>query len=360
MPLAILRLAGSPWRVSEAVNMMDVKRDYPVTRMRAYSLTPALAALGYPFLLNLFHFVVGPPGTQLSAPAIATASIVFGLALAIPALGVVFAIRTDAVTVARRLAYASVATPTMYVFLGVLQTMAGSPLPDEVVWCMLWLAAGIWVWRRLRSPATHLPKPSVARWRVTHGAMGAIILLYVGFHIINHLFGLMGPEAHAALMNLGRRVYRAPLIEPLLVALMLCQVASGLYLARRWSASALDFQKTFQVASGFYLSIFILGHMNSVFLYARTVRGIPTDWAFATGAPTGLIHDAWNIRLVPHYLLGVFFVLAHLSSGLRAVMIAHGVDRRMADRVWLGLTSVSAVISIAIIAGMCGGRIAAH
>lgn len=45
-----------------------------------------------------------------------------------------------------------------------------------------------------------------------------------------------------------------------------------------------------------YLSLFILGHMNSVFIYARSFLGIPTDWNFALRAPSGLIHDAWNIR----------------------------------------------------------------
>ena len=29
--------------------------------------------------------------------------------------------------------------------------------------------------------------------------------------------------------------------------------------------------------------------------------GIDTGWDFATGAPTGLVKDPRNIRLVPHY-----------------------------------------------------------
>ena len=32
--------------------------------------------------------------------------------------------------------------------------------------------------------------------------------------------------------------------------------------------------------------------MNSVFIYARSFLGIPTDWNFAIGAPTGLIHES--------------------------------------------------------------------
>jgi hypothetical protein len=97
--------------------------------------------------------------------------------------------------------------------------------------------------------------------------------------------------------------------------------------------------------------------MNSVFIYARSVLRIPTDWNFAIGAPAGLIHDAWNIRLLPHYALGVFFVLSHIASGLRAVLIAHGLARRHADPLWGLGVALSAIVAAAIIAGMCGLRI---
>ena len=96
---------------------------------------------------------------------------------------------------------------------------------------------------------------------------------------------------------------------------------------------------------------------HELFIYARSFLGIPTDWNFAIGAPTGVIHDAWNIRLLPHYALGAFFVLSHLASGLRVVLIAHGVDRRAANRLWGAGVALSALVSAAIIAGMCGVRI---
>lgn len=343
--------------LSATIGPRDGERDSPTKRARAFALIPALAAIGYPFLLDAFHGVVGAPGTPSSPSTIVAAAALLACILAVPALGLVFATRKHGGTSARRLAYACVAAPTIYVFLGVVQSMAGSILSDELVWCLLWFGAACWVWSGSHASAAAHPAPAVARWRIAHGISGAIILLYVGFHILNHLFGLIGPDAHATVMDLGRKVYRAPVIEPLLVALLLFQVASGLYLAWRWSVSALDFHKTFQIASGFYLSVFILGHMNSVFLYARTYLGIATGWAFATGAPTGLIHDAWNIRLLPHYLLGVFFVLAHLNSGLRVVLIAHGTDRTMADRIWIAGAAASAAVASAIIVGMCGGRI---
>ncbi len=222
---------------------------------------------------------------------------------------------------------------------------------------MIWLAIAIW--SQVTGNRAVIAAPAIGRWRVVHGVTAAILGLYVLFHITNHLFGLIGPDAHAAIMRIGRLVYRSSVGEPLLVAAMLFQIGTGLYLAWHWSAAPQGLHRTFQVASGAYLSLFILGHMNSVFIYARSFLDIPTDWNFAIGAPTGLIHDAWNIRLLPHYALGVFFVLSHIASGLRVVLIAHNVARRQANIFWTAAVAFSAIVAAAIIAGMSGVRIGA-
>jgi hypothetical protein len=321
------------------------------------ALVPAAAAICYPFLLSAFHAIVGTEAVSPPPLAIAEATFILFVALCVPFLGIALACRPTSNPGSRRLAYASVVSPTLYVFLGVVQTMIKSPIPDEVVWCAIWLAIAIWS-QSARDPVA-AAVPAVGGWRVVHGVTAAVLSLFVVFHLINHLFGLIGPDAHAAVMKIGRVVYRSALGEPLLVATMLFQIGTGLFLAWRWSASTHDFQRTYQVASGAYLSAYILGHMNSVFVYARSFLGIPTDWNFATGAPTGLIHDAWNIRLLPHYALGAFFVLSHLASGLRVVLIAHGVDQRNADRLWGVCVAMSAIVAAAIIAGMTGVRIGA-
>ena len=167
-----------------------------------------------------------------------------------------------------------VAAPTLYVFLGVVQALIHSPIPDEVVWCVLWLAIAIWSQTARTLVAT---RPTVGRWRIVHGMTAAVLCLYVAFHLANHLFGLIGPDAHAAVMKIGRAVYRSRVGAPLLVAAMLFQIGTGLFLAWHWSAAPQGFHRTFQVASGTYFSLFILGHMNSIFIYARSFLSIPTD-----------------------------------------------------------------------------------
>ena len=327
----------------------------PANRCSPFALAPAAAAICYPFLLRAFHAVVGPPGAAASSAAIVGAALILALAFGVPFLGITLALRPAAKVGARRLAYASVAAPTLYVFVGVAQALVRSPVPDEIPWTAIWIALAI-ASQLVPSPVGDAA-PSVGRWRVVHGLTAALLVLYVLFHLANHLFGLAGPEAHAAVMKIGRTVYRSRVGEPVLVTAMLFQIGTGLFLAWRWSAAAQPFHRTFQIASGVYLSLFILGHMNSVFIYARRFLGIPTDWNFAIGAPTGLIHDAWNIRLLPHYALGVFFVLSHIASGLRVVLIAHGLSQRRADRLWAVATALSAMVATAIIAAMCGVRI---
>jgi len=39
---------------------------------------------------------------------------------------------------------------------------------------------------------------------------------------------------------------------------------------------------------------YLLGQMNSVFVFARLYLGVDSDWALAT-APSGLVKDAWEL-----------------------------------------------------------------
>jgi hypothetical protein len=60
--------------------------------------------------------------------------------------------------------------------------------------------------------------------------------------------------------------------------------------------------------------------------------------------------------LVPHYWLGVFFVLSHLAAGARAVMMAHGISKAFADRFMISGAIVAGILATAIMLGMCGLR----
>jgi hypothetical protein len=329
-------------------------------RRKLAGLFPAAAAMAYPFLLQAFHSVVAQPA---SAVRLALAVALLVLAFAMPLSGLAFAcwqvrgphlLQSD--LRARRLAYASIAAPPLFVLVGVAPGLVGLHVQEAALWIGLWALAGLYGWSGrglLAPPQTGQPSGT---WRVAHGAAAAVIACFVLFHLTNHLSGLAGPAVHAATMKTGRTVYRAAAVEPVLVLLLLFQVASGLRLAWRWSGLRNDAFRIFQIGSGAYLAAFILTHLNSALISARTVHKIETDWAWASGAPAGLIQDAWNIRLLPHYALGVFFIAGHLSSGLRVVMLAHGVRAPIADRIWFAGLALGTLVSATIVCALCGVR----
>ncbi len=337
-------------------------------RRKMIGLYPAATAMVYPFLLQGFHAAVSPSDGALSAVRITGAAVMLALAFALPLSGLASAYwwtrvaqPTQSDLRARRLAYAGVAVPPLFVFVGVIcgyaANLLGLQLSDVAIWIAIWLAAGLYVWSGGDQPAPERKLHPTAAWRVAHGVSAALITCYVLFHLANHLFGLLGPETHAAIMKAGRVVYRAPLIEPVLVLALLFQASSGVRLAWHWSRLRTDAYRVFQIGSGVYLAAFLLAHLNSGLIAARHVYKIETNWAWASGAPEGLIHGAWNIRLLPHYALGVFFILAHLASGLRVVMTAHHVNVATANRMWLAGLTAAALISTAIICALCGVRI---
>lgn len=332
---------------------------------RLLLFAPIAAAFAYPFLLKAFHAAVAAAGGRVSLAG----GVLLLLAIAVPLLGLMFANRLGQIEtpsagdiLAKRLALLTVAAAPLYTASGVLLYMAGDPISDITLWIVLWSGAFALAVKAMvspASPAAATPAPVSTRLRVAHGVgAAAIVLLFLAMHLVNHMAGLFGEAAHRHLMEVFRLVYRAKLLEPIVVVLFLFQVGSGVALLWAHTRQRADLFRTLQIASGAYLVFFVLGHMNSVFFYARTFANIQTDWSFATGAPVGLIKDAWNIRLFPHYLLGVFFVLSHLVLGARIVALAHGAEAARANRLTqLGLV-LAAFIAVAILLGMSGVQIA--
>jgi hypothetical protein len=338
-------------------------------KTRILMLVAPLAALIYPFTLRGFNAsvttITSAGGNGGALPWI-TAAISLLIAFAVPTIALFMAMSFAEITAptaaevrAKRVALLAVATPTIFAFVGVILYMLGDPIPDSWALVVFWAVVAVMV---ARADNETLARTTVAPvpvgLRVAHGVSAlAIVAIFLALHITNHLTGLVGPATYDAVMKVFRHVYRTELLQPVLVALFFFQIATGVYFVWRHTAAPSDRFRTFQIASGVYLAFYVLGHMNSVFVFARTYLGIDTGWGFATGAPTGLVQDAWNIRLVPHYALGVFFVLSHIAAGARVVMLNSGVRKALADRLMIGGVSAAGVIAVLIILGMCGLRL---
>jgi hypothetical protein len=322
------------------------------------------AALCYPFLLMLFHDAVSDKTGDAGAALLAAVSLLLAIVVAFVGLAATmryFAIErpTAADLNARRVALISVAAPPLYTIVGVITMLSGAPKMDTWVVTAMWLLGMAWIAKADASQPVQLTpaRPRLALI-VAHGVAAALfIVCYLGLHLSNHLFGLLGEQQHTAVMKVLRTFYRSPVVEPAILGVLLFIMVSGVMLA--WSAARnrADRFRAFQIASGVYLLVAITSHVNAVLYLARQVLKIESDWGFAIGAPVGKIHDPWSIRLLPYYLIAVFFGVSHPFAGLRVILIKHGVSRATAGRIMIGGTVFAGLLATVIILAMCGMRI---
>lgn len=346
-----------------------LRTEHLTTRFHFRWIVSPVAAMLYPFPLMAFHRFVGIAADSKGGSEFLSwlgATIALLLAFAVPLIALISATRLAAIQhptrtelYARRTAFLAVATPPLFTFTGVVLYMLGKPAAD------VWLLGAMWAVltalivtsdrsRRIEATAARYS----AKTRVAHGVVAAAILgTFLIGHIANHFVGLIGAEEHGVVMHWLRHIYRASVVEPLLLVAFAFQIVSGAAMSWRFTARANDPFRAFQIASGIYLMFFIVSHTNAVLVLARGVEHIDPGWGFAIGAPTGLIHDAWNIRLLPLYSIAVFFLLSHLASATRGVMLAHGQRKEKADMTMMIGTVLAAGAATIITLAMCGLRV---
>jgi hypothetical protein len=330
---------------------------------------PPVATLFYPAALfalyrsfGLLHEAAESGEWLLGMVAVGVSLV---LTYGIPILSFVIAYQLGAVQllspIARKTAHLAVASPPLFTLIGVGFYIAGLSNADYVLWGIVWIGASFLVFTRITrtqtgQPAEHKPdRAHSLTLRVAHG-MSALVILTVFLlpHIANHLTAIWNVDVHKAVMQELRRIYRTDIIQPLLVTLFSFQITSGLVLWRARMRVEADFFSTLQTAAGIYLAIYIVSHMMAVFVLGRMVMKGDTDFLFASGAPTGLLHDPWNVRLIPHYSLAVCALFIHLACGLRGVLLSHGISIATANTFAWPIIGFGGAIAATIILAMCG------
>jgi hypothetical protein len=326
---------------------------------------PVIGSLYYPWALRFAnHAYTEESGVTIAVTWLITAYAVPAIAFLClyGSVGVGVPAPVARPLLAGRLSCLALATPPAFTLVGVLLYLMRIEGADIAVWTVLWLAvAAISVMAGTTSTPGREPvgpaNPRLKILRTLHGITALLLLLvFLGPHLVNHLLGVFGFDTHKAVMEVLRGFYRYPLVEPVLLTVLLFQILSGLVLFTRKNPRRLDLLGALQLGSGAYLALFIPTHANSVFTLARYF-GVETDYAWAVGAPAGLLADAWNIRLLPHYSLGVFLLLAHLACGLRMVLRAHGTDHGRSNTITWCLIGLGAAIAMVVTAAMLGWRL---
>ncbi|WP_298210378.1 hypothetical protein [Acidovorax sp.] len=159
--------------------------------------------------------------------------------------------------------------------------------------------AGVWMWRG---------RPAL---RVLHRASAMALALFLAMHLLSHLVGLAGAAAHQVVLQALRGVYRQPLVEGMLLAVVMFQAGSGLTLLWRGRRQRQGAVAWVQAASGAYLSLFLLNHVAAVLL-AR-LQGVDTNLQFAAA---GLHTPPWQWFFGPYYFLAVLALCTHGGCAL--------------------------------------------
>jgi hypothetical protein len=340
-----------------------------VSLHRLLLVIPALCALAYPTLLSwlsarlvLVHGSDSPNGPIVWVSAIGSLT----LALAVMLVSFVFGLTLGSPHVARLedfrvrcVALLAFATPSLYVGFANVGGVLHAPSAVPVAWLIFWTLMAMIAVLGSRSPsaASAISPVGHRRLAIAHGVSAlAILLLFVGPHIGNHLAGFWSGSVHTEIMNAARRVYRDDIVQPILLALIGFQILSGIVLVRRKMRMPSDIFGTVQTMCGAYIGVYLLAHMTAVF--AARFADVDTNWAWLTRQNNSMLGSLSNLRLIAHYWVGPIAIVAHVACGLRAVLLQHNVSTATANRLALALITLGVVASSLIIAALLNVHIA--
>lgn len=148
------------------------------------------------------------------------------------------------------------------------------------------------------------------RIKSIHYFSGIVISIFVAFHLLNHATSILGAGQHIAVMEQLRVVYRNIFVETLLLAAVLVQIFSGLWLFNKGRKWANTFFEKLQIWSGLYLAIFFLIHLSAV-LGGRLVLHLDTNIYFGVA---GLNTFPLNLFFIPYYGLAVVSFFGHIAA----------------------------------------------
>jgi hypothetical protein len=336
---------------------------------RLWLVAPALCALAYPFLLDLLSSGLvlvhgsdapnGPivwvsvVGSLTLALAVMLVSFVFGLRLGLPDVGRPEDFR------ARCVALLAFATPSLYVGFANIAGVLRVPSLVLVAWLVFWMLMAVIILpgSRPSSAASAMSPAGYRRIAVVHGVSAlAILLLFAAPHVGNHLAGFWSGSVHTEIMNAARHIYRNEIVQPVLLALICFQIASGIVLVRRRMKMPGDVFGTVQTMCGVYIGIYFLAHMTAVF--AARYADVDTNWAWLTRPNDSMLFSLTKLRLIAHYWVGPIALIAHVACGLRWLLLQRDISPVEADRLALALITLGVVISSLIMAALLNVHIA--
>jgi succinate dehydrogenase/fumarate reductase cytochrome b subunit len=142
-----------------------------------------------------------------------------------------------------------------------------------------------------------------------HYFSGLIITLFVGLHLFNHTWSVLGADQHIEMMNSLRLIYRNFIVESVLLIAVIIQITSGLKLFLSPSKNEIALVDKLHRWTGLYLAIFLVIHLSAV-LVGRLVLNLDTNFYFGVA---GLNSFPFNLFFIPYYSLAILSFFGHVA-----------------------------------------------
>ncbi|MBB5283922.1 hypothetical protein HNQ92_002065 [Rhabdobacter roseus] len=143
-----------------------------------------------------------------------------------------------------------------------------------------------------------------------HYISGLAITIFVGLHLFNHCFSIIGAGKHIEIMIILRHFYRNICVETILFLTISIQIYSGFTLFKVNRKSAKTFFEKMHIWTGFYLALFFIIHLSAV-LVGRLLLNLDTNFYFGVA---GLNSFPLNMFFIPYYGLAIFSFFGHIAA----------------------------------------------
>ena len=249
--------------------------------------------------------------------------------------------------VVREAILAAVAAP-FYVLSGVVMGWVHLRNLHDALWYAV--LAGVAAARWLPAPKGTLAREE--RWQRLHRVSAILLVLFGVAHVGNHVAAIDSLQAHVAVQNALRIVYRQPVIETLIVIAALAQAWSGWWIVSRVRLQRSNGLRNLQVLAGAFLGMFFLSHLTGVF--SGRLQGVDTTFAWATGGSAGVLAKAASF--LPYYSLAVLAFSVHAAVAARWTLTGVLGPAR-ALKVCYGLLALSGAVTLGLLLPLCGIRL---
>jgi succinate dehydrogenase/fumarate reductase cytochrome b subunit len=191
--------------------------------------------------------------------------------------------------------------------------------------------------------------------RTFHKLNAILLVVFIFFHLANHLSGMLGIVVYDNVQSTFRLVYRQPLIEFVLLASITLQLLVGakLLIKSLRRRRPVGFWPWAQHLSGGVFFLFMVQHLFS-FVMSRWYFDLDTTFYWPASVMSG---PPFIYYFVPYYFLGVFAVIAHVGVAVRYALMRHK-RVAIANKMGIGIMLLGAIVSAAILPVISGAYFA--